>query len=215
MRYIDSMQKKIPVSTKKRMVLLLNLLEKWTKARITSGEIAALLGVKDSLVRYDLAFLQLPPGHRGFKNGYEISVLKNDIKTSLSVPGNSGDKKRICIVGLGRLGAALLDDSFFEGSGFSVCAGFDSSLNRVELIRSTFELFPASRIESVCTAKKIEYAVLCCPENEVQKMADRLVNAGIKGIVNYTAAVFFVPEHVKVQNVAPAVALALVEQDFD
>ena len=67
----------------------------------------------------------------------------------------------------------------------------------------------------MCAAKKIEYAVLCCPENEVQKMADRLVNAGIKGIVNYTAAVFFVPEHVKVQNVAPAVALALVEQDFD
>lgn len=211
MRYSKIMQKKIPVSTKKRMVLLLNLLEKWKKARITSKEIAVLLGVKDSLVRYDFAFLKLPSEHRGFKNGYEISALKNDVRAALLSEEEFVTEKRICIVGLGRLGAALLDNSFFEGSGFKVCAGFDSSLNRVELIRSTFELFPASRIESVCAAKKIEYALLCCEENEVQKMADRLVKAGIKGIVNYTRAVFAVPDCVKVQNISPAVALALVE----
>lgn len=216
MRYSKSMQKKIPVSTKKRMVLLLNLLKKWSKTRITSKEIAALLGVKDSLVRYDFAFLDFPAEHRGFRNGYEVSVLEKDVQHSLlkyeeKEFGGSPQEKRLCIVGLGRLGAALLDDSFFEGSGFRVCAGFDSSLNRVELIRSTFELFPASRIESICAAKKIEYAVLCCPENEVQKMADRLVRAGVKGIVNYTRAVFAVPDSVKVQNISPAVALALME----
>ena len=216
MRYSKSMQNKIPVSTKKRMVLLLELLHEWKRPRITSKEIAALLGVKDSLVRYDFAFLDFPAEHRGFKNGYEISVLEKDIRASLLRYEEKKDngvslEKRLCIVGLGRLGVALLDDSFFEGSGFKVCAGFDSSLNRVELIRSTFELFPASRIENVCAAKKIEYAVLCCPENEVQKMADRLVNAGIKGIVNYTRAVFAVPESVRVQNISPAVALALVD----
>ena len=212
MRYSKIMQKKIPVSTKKRMVLLLSLLEKWKRNHITSKEIAVLLGVKDSLVRYDFAFLKFPSDHRGFKNGYEISVLKEDVRAAiLSEEESFGTEKRICIVGLGRLGAALLDNSFFEGSGFKVCAGFDSSLNRVELIRSTFELFPASRIENVCAAKKIEYAVLCCEENEVQKMADRLVKAGIKGIVNYTNAVFVVPDCVKVQNISPAVALALVD----
>ncbi len=213
MRYSKIMQKKIPVSTKKRMVLLLNLLKKWQRPRITSKEIAALLGVKDSLVRCDFAFLEFPAEHRGFRNGYEISVLEKDIQSSLlkyEDKDSAGVEKRICIVGLGRLGAALLDDSFFEESGFKVCAGFDSSLNRVELIRSTFELFPASRIESVCTAKKIEYAVLCCPENEVQKMADRLVKAGVKGIVNYTRAVFAVPDYVGVQNISPAVALSLL-----
>ncbi len=213
MRYSKIMQKKIPVSTKKRMVLLLNLLKKWQRPRITSKEIAALLGVKDSLVRCDFAFLEFPAEHRGFRNGYEISILEKDIQSSLlkyEDKGSAGLEKRICIVGLGRLGAALLDDSFFEESGFKVCAGFDSSLNRVELIRSTFELFPASRIESVCAAKKIEYAVLCCPENEVQKMADRLVKAGVKGIVNYTRAVFAVPDCVNVQNISPAVALSLL-----
>lgn len=208
------MQKKIPAATKKRMVLLLNLLKKWQKPRVTSKEIALLLGVKDFLVRYDFSFLDFPAEHRGFKNGYEVSVLEKDIKNSLACHEeeiSGGTEKNLCIVGLGRLGAALLDNSFFEGSGFRVCAGFDSSLNRVELIRSTFELFPASRIETVCPAKKIEYALLCCDEGEVQKMADRLVKAGIKGIVNYTRTVFAVPENVKVQNISPAVALALLE----
>ena len=208
------MQKKIPAATKKRMILLLNLLKNWRKPRITSGEIALLLGVKDFLVRYDFAFLEFPAGHRGYRNGYEISALEKDIQAALLRRGENSSEtteKNLCIVGLGRLGAALLDDSFFEGSGFRVCAGFDSSLNRVELIRSTFELFPASRIESVCPAKKIEYALLCCDENEAQKMADRLVKAGIKGIVNYTRAVFAVPQNVKVQNISPAVALALLE----
>lgn len=208
------MQKKIPAATKKRMVLLLNLLKKWQKPRVTSKQIALLLGVKDFLVRYDFSFLDFPAEHRGFKNGYEVSVLEKDIKNSLGCheeETSGGTEKNLRIVGLGRLGAALLDNSFFEGSGFRVCAGFDSSLNRVELIRSTFELFPASRIETVCPAKKIEYALLCCDEGEVQKMADRLVKAGIKGIVNYTRAVFAAPENVKVQNISPAVALALLE----
>ncbi len=208
------MQKKIPDATKKRMVLLIELLKRWQKEHITSKEIAVLLGIKDYLVRYDFSFLDFPSEHRGFKNGYNVEILQKDILTALF--GNKENKelrkeKNICIVGLSRLGVSLLDDVFFEGSGFKVCAGFDSSLNRVELIRSTFELFPASRIEAVCREKNIEYAVLCCDKNEVQKMVDRLVKSGIKGIVNYTRSVFFVPEGVKVQNVSPAVALALVE----
>lgn len=210
------MQIKISDSTKKRMILLLNLLENWEKSHITSKEIANLLNVKDSLIRHDFVALNLPPLHRGFKNGYEICTLTEDIKKSLGVQKQSEKiikcEKRICIVGLGRLGAALLDSSFFEKSGFKICAGFDSSLNRVELIRSTFELFPASRIESICSAKKIEYAILCCPEKEVQKMVDRLVCANIKGIVNYTNAVFTAPKNVKVQNVSPSVSLSLVEK---
>lgn len=214
---------KISDSTKKRMILLLNLLEKWGKIYITSKEIAELLGVKDSLIRYDFSVLNLPQEHRGYKNGYEVSVLEQDIRNAISsgvsetIESNlqnnilNDNKKHVCIVGLGRLGAALLDDTFFENSDFKICAGFDSSLNRVELLRSTFELFPASKIETVCPAKKIEYAILCCQESEVQKMADRLVSAGIKGIVNYTNSVFLAPKTVKVQNVSPMVALSLVE----
>ncbi|MEE1211211.1 MAG: hypothetical protein UHO11_01835 [Treponema sp.] len=211
------MSRKLSESTKKRLFMLLNFLEGCEKKRVTSREIALLLGIKDSLVRYDFVQVGLPAEHRGFRNGYDVKVLEEDIKSALGILGEDGSaqKKRVCVVGLGRLGAAFLDNDFFEKSGFEVCAGFDSNLNRVELLRSTFELFPASRIETVCPLKKIEYAVLCCSETEVQKMADRLVKAGIKGIVNYTNAVFSVPEGIKVQNVSPVVALSLVEKEAE
>lgn len=194
--------KALPAATKKRLVLLLELLQNWKKLRITSIEISKILGCKDTLVRSDFRFVKVPDGA---KNGYDVQALKSSILKTLS--SEFQKERNCCVVGLGRLGAALLDDSIFEGSGFKICAGFDSSVNRVELLRSTFELYPASRIESVCQQQKIEYAFLCCPNVEVEKMVQRLVNAGIKGIVNYTSVVFAVPENVKVQNVSPVVAL--------
>ena len=200
--------KKIPEPTKKRLVLLISILNEWKENRITSLEMSRLLGCKDTLVRYDLKFLEIKPG---VSNGYDVQDLLKSIRLAL---GFAEDKmifadgvRKCCIVGLGRLGAALLDDGIFEGSGFKVCAGFDSSVNRVEMLRSTFELFPANRIETVCKAQKIEYAFLCCPESETEKMVQRLVNAGIKGIVNYTKSVFALPKNVKVQNVSPSAVL--------
>ena len=194
--------KTLPKATKSRLVLLLGMLENWKKNRVSSIEISTLLSCKDSLVRYDLSFLEVPAGA---KNGYDVQSLKQGIRKALGSEGCI--QKKCCVVGLGRLGAALLDDGIFEGSDFKICAGFDSSVNRVELLRSSFELYPASRIESVCQQQKIQYAFLCCPNEEVEKMVQRLVNAGIKGIVNYTPAVFPVPPTVKVQNVSPITAL--------
>ena len=194
--------KTLPSATRKRLVLLIELLQKWKKVRITSIELSQILGCKDSLIRSDFSFIKTA---KGAKNGYDVQVLKSSISEILCSEFQS--ERNCCVVGLGRLGAALLDNSIFEGSGFKICAGFDSSVNRVEMLRSTFELFPANRIETVCVQKKVQYAFVCCPDAEVEKMVQRLVNAGIKGIVNYTTAVFPVPPTVKVQNVSPITAL--------
>lgn len=194
--------KTLPSATRKRLVLLIELLQKWKKVRITSIELSQILGCKDSLIRSDFRFIKTA---KGAKNGYDVQVLKSSISEILCSEFPS--ERNCCVVGLGRLGAALLDNSIFEGSGFKICAGFDSSVNRVEMLRSTFELFPANRIETVCVQKKVQYAFLCCPDVEVEKMVQRLVNAGIKGIVNYTTAVFPVSPTVKVQNVSPITAL--------
>lgn len=194
--------KTLPSATRKRLVLLIELLQQWKKVRITSIELSQILGCKDSLIRSDFRFIKTA---KGAKNGYDVQVLKSSISEILCSEFPS--ERNCCVVGLGRLGAALLDNSIFEGSSFKICAGFDSSVNRVEMLRSTFELFPANRIETVCVQKKVQYAFLCCPDVEVEKMVQRLVNAGIKGIVNYTTAVFPVPPTVKVQNVSPITAL--------
>lgn len=169
----------LPSATRRRLVLLIEFLQKWKKVRITSIELSQILGCKDSLIRSDFRFIKTA---KGAKNGYDVQVLKSSISEILCSEFPS--ERNCCVVGLGRLGAAILDNSIFEGSGFKICAGFDSSVNRVEMLRSTFELFPANRIETVCVQKKVQYAFLCCPDVEVEKMVQRLVNAGIKGIVN-------------------------------
>lgn len=199
----------IPKPTKKRLILLQNVLENWQKQRITSIEIGKLLGCKDTLVRFDLKFVECVPG---VSNGYFVEELKDAVKKVLSCSEEKESFKKCCVVGLGRLGEALLDDGIFYDSGFKIVAGFDSNVNKVELLRSTFELFPASRIETVCSQQKIEYAFLCCAESESGKMVQRLVRAGIKGIVNYTRSVFEVPENVKVENVSPVMALQIISK---
>lgn len=197
--------KKLSRETVNRLILLHELLLSWKKEKITSIEIAENLACKDSLVRWDFRFLNL---EKGSSSGYKVLSLLKAVEEALDF--SRDEVKKCCIVGLGRLGAALLDDGYFLDSGFKILAGFDSSVNRVEMLRSTFELFPANRIESVCWQKHIEYAFLCTPESEVEKMLQRLLAAGIKGIVNYTKSVFKVPDGVKVVNISPVTALMSV-----
>ena len=173
--------KKIPEPTRRRLIQVFQFLSGWKKSRITSAEISAFLGCKDSLVRRDFSFAGCAPG---VSNGYNVEALKKVLASVCGVCSADGNaRKKCCIVGLGRLGAALLDDSFFEESGFSVEAGFDSSVNRLEIMRSTFELYPASRIETVVPQRTIEYAILYCAEKEVPNMTERLVPSGVSSTV--------------------------------
>ncbi|MCI5644209.1 MAG: hypothetical protein MR305_00625, partial [Treponema porcinum] len=109
--------KKIPEPTRRRLVQVFQFLSGWKKSRITSADISAFLGCKDSLVRRDFSFAGCAPG---VSNGYDVESLKNVLASVCGVcPADGNARKKCCIVGLGRLGAALLDDSFFEESGFS------------------------------------------------------------------------------------------------
>ena len=162
-------------------------------------------GWSDSLIRRDILLLGFKGG---VSNGYFVEELYEAICSELNLKKNDSSKKNCCIVGLGRLGAALLENSLFEGSPFAVVAGFDSNVNRTEILRSTFPLFPASKMENVIREKNIEFALLAVAEKEAQKMADRLVECGIKGIANYTNTILAVPKEIALENVSPVTALA-------
>ena len=142
---------------------------------------------------------------RGWKNGYNTSDL---LATVLSI--NKSGTQNVCIAGLGRLGAALLDENLFDGSQFVIKAGFDSNVNRVEILRSTFPLYPASDMNWVIKQEKITLAILAVVDKDAQQMCDRLVKAGIKGIVNMTRAVLKVPDSIKVENLSVLNALKLI-----
>ena len=194
--------------TKKRMIQLCTLLDSFSKEKITSLEIKALTGWTDSTIRHDFWLMGLK---KGVSNGYFTAELKSELKEKLGLNGDAETKKKnLCIVGLNRLGAALLDENMFSESGFVIKAGFDSNLYRVEILRSSFPLYPATQMDFVVKKEKIEYAVLTVDARSAQSMAEKLSKAGVRGIVNMTEAVLRVSENVKVENVSVTNALKMV-----
>ena len=226
----------LPKPTKKRLIQLLAILQKWPDKKITSVAISEASGWKSSLIRHDLWLLGF---NKGVSNGYYIEELEQVIKSALNISfkkdtfmlskkesnvaytsdsstavvgsgSAEGIFKKVCIAGLGRLGASLLDQNLFDNSVFEICAGFDSNVNRVEILRSTFPLYPASEMDFVIKREKINFAILTVADKDAQTMANRLIKAGISGIVNMTNVLLKVPQNVKVENLSIITALNLL-----
>ena len=195
---------KLPEASKKRMVQLLQILKAWPQKKITSAQISEITGWKDSLIRHD--FWLLGKNLNGVSNGYSVENLIFVLEELIC----DSSTKNCCIVGLGRLGAALLDQSFFESSGFEIKVGFDSNLYRVEILRTSFPLYPADDMPWVIKQEKIEFAILSVQNKDAQAMTDRLVKTGIKGIVNLTQRLVKTPASVKVENLSIINALNLL-----
>ena len=194
----------IPEVTRKRMLTLQNLLQSWQGEKITSVQISEITGWKDSLIRHDLWLLGY---NKGVSNGYRKDDLQQAIGQAL---GFESEPVNCCIAGLNRLGAALLDEGTTEGSVFKIKAGFDSNVNRVEILRSTFPLYPATEMNYVIKKENIRLAILTVADKDAQSMCDRLVKAGVTGIVNMTNSVLRVPENVKIENLSILNSLKII-----
>ncbi|MBP3417455.1 MAG: redox-sensing transcriptional repressor Rex [Spirochaetaceae bacterium] len=174
-------------------------LKKESGTTITSRRLAQLTGWTDATIRRDISQLGI---RCGSSNGYPIEELQQAIAQALGSSSNEEASHRCCIVGLGKIGAALLDYDGFASAGFQLVAGFDQSVNRVELLNASFPLYPASRLEQVIGQESIQYAILTVPDTVAVDYGKRLAEAGIKGIVNYTNSLLSVPSTVKVENIS-------------
>lgn len=194
----------IPEPAKRRLVLLQRLLSTYTEKTITSQKIQELGLWSASVARRDISLLEL---NCGDAKGYKVDELRSAIISALSL---KTEEKKCCIVGLGRLGQVLLDSKDLFNSTFKIVAGFDSSVNRTEVIRSSFPLHTTTSLEKVIREEGISYAILSTPKEEAQLMADKLALSGIKGIVNFTPCVLTLPSSVKVENASLLTCLEML-----
>jgi redox-sensing transcriptional repressor len=192
----------IPEPAKERLLHLMRFLEKSDVEFITSGEIEALTGWASHTIRKDISYLG--GGEEDTLNrkigscaGYRPEALIPAIKQALGLKR----RRRFCVVGLGRLGSAYLNFPAFEADEFELIAGFDSNVNRVEILQSPVPLYPAYKMGEVIGRFAIEMALLCVPEEAAQKTAEKLTAAGIRGIVNFAPVVLRIGPDVAVRNV--------------
>lgn len=189
--------KAIPEPSRRRLVLLERLLSTYTEKNITSQKIEELTGWSAAVIRRDISLLEL---NFGASNGYKVGELKAALDSLLDL--SPEQPHACCIVGLGRMGQALLDNRELYESPFKIVAGFDSSVNRTEILRSAFPLHPTTMLEQVIREEGIRYAMLTVEPGEAQSIAVRLANCGIRGIVNYTPCVLTVSPATRVENVS-------------
>ncbi|MGM0443926.1 MAG: redox-sensing transcriptional repressor Rex [Fibrobacterota bacterium] len=148
-------------------------------ANLSSTKLGEYIGYPAHTVRKDISCL----GEIGSSGrGYNVEDLHDFIgeKLGLDTP------RKAAVVGLGRIGSAILDYGRFSKSGFDVVAGFDSDINRVDTLVSNVPIYPSYDMAEIINRLSIELAFLAVPAESAQKSIDRLIGGGIKGVVNFS-----------------------------
>ena len=163
---------------------------------VTSAQAEQLTGWPRDTIRKDISCLAGGQAV-GSSAGYDPLLLIPLIKKALGL-----DRRRtFCVVGLGRLGSAYLNFAPAELEEFELAAGFDTNVNRVEILKAQAPLYPAYKMAEVISRFGIEIALLCVPAAAAQTAAEKCVGAGIRGILNFAPLALSLPQGVAVRNV--------------
>ena len=173
---------------------------KMGKDTISSQELAEYTHINSTQIRRDLSgFGKF--GKRGV--GYRVESLVEEIRKILRTSG----QHNIALFGAGHLGRAIASSDIFADHGFQVVAIFDVDPEQVGDDIGGIPVRPFDDLEQAVTDEEIVVGVLAVPASAAQEVADRLVEAGVKIIFNYSEQLLTVPPEVTVHTSSPAVDL--------
>jgi redox-sensing transcriptional repressor len=170
------------------------------KETISSQELSDYTHVNSTQIRRDLSgFGKF--GKRGV--GYNVDSLVSQIRKILRTAG----QHNIALFGAGHLGQAIASSDIFADHGFRVVAIFDADPAKIGQTVGAMRVRPLDDVRQVVEEEDIVVGVLAVPTAAAQSLADRLVDAGVKIIFNYSDALLQVPPEVTVHTSSPAVDL--------
>ena len=173
---------------------------KMGKETISSQELSDYTHVNSTQIRRDLSgFGKF--GKRGV--GYNVESLVNQIRKILHTSG----QHNIALFGAGHLGRAIASSDIFADHGFRVVAIFDADPEKIGEQVGPAAVRHPDQLKQVVEEEDIVVGVLAVPTAAAQELADRLVDAGVKIIFNYSEALLQVPPEVTVHTSSPAVDL--------
>lgn len=164
------------------------------KNRAFSYEIAKLAGVKSSQIRHDFMFI----GTNGRANsGYDLNELINHIEVFLT----GGESDIFCIVGVGNLGRAIL--AFFQArhKNIVIKAAFDKNPDLCDKIIHGCRCYRIDNAAEIISNEKISLGIIAVPAEQAQAVAQILLDAGVKGIINFAPVPLKLKQGIFVENV--------------
>lgn len=189
--------KTIPKATAKRIPLYfryLKILEDSGIERIKSDEFSKMIQIPSATIRRDFShFGELGRSGYGYQVPYLIEVFSGILNTDI--------EKRICLVGSGNLGKALIKNNFRRNDNLSIVAAFDTDEEVIGQEINNLTVYNMSELYRIVKKEGITTAIMTVPSSKAQQVIDTVVAAGVTAVLNFAPKRLKVPSHVQVQYI--------------
>jgi redox-sensing transcriptional repressor len=181
-------------------LLKLNQLLRDGQKVVSSAQLAEMVGIPATQIRKDLSWFGAF-GKQGL--GYDVIHLLDQLKTIL----NLDRIWQMVVVGAGNLGKAVVEYDGFRNKGIEICAVFDNEPELVGTQVGHLIVQDVADLDSFIQEHEINVAALTVPASAAPVVAEKLVKAGIKAILNYAPVTLRLPKEVEVSYVDPVLSL--------
>ncbi|MFA5659764.1 MAG: redox-sensing transcriptional repressor Rex [Candidatus Omnitrophota bacterium] len=163
-----------------RLLKYKNVLTNFKKlgmVKVFSDNLGDATGLSSSQVRKDFSAFKITGNKRG---GYDVDSLVEKLNQTLI-----GDRKqKVIVVGCGNIGRALIEYNGFHGESLKIVAGFDISKSKWDP-EAKVPIYPLERMEEFVKKNQVKVGVIAVPEHEASSVCDKMIAAGIKGVLNF------------------------------
>ena len=193
----------VPEVVVQRLPLYVRVLSQFASAGIeviSSEQLGTHLQMTPAQIRKDLSYF----GRFGKQGrGYDVGHLAMSLRSILGLDS----QWNAALIGVGRLGRAVVAYPGFEPEGFRIVATFDADERLVGHVVGTMRVQALSEIEATVSERNIKIGIVTVPASHAQEVINLLVKAGIKAILNYAPIAPVVPPDVRVRGVDPVMSL--------
>ncbi|MBG73685.1 MAG: redox-sensing transcriptional repressor Rex [Chloroflexi bacterium] len=188
-------------------VRTLNDLKSMNQTTISSEHLGHLLQTTPAQIRKDFSHFG-KFGKQG--KGYNIDYLLEELKEIL----NLNKSWNSCVVGVGKLGQAVINYQGFKDEGYLIKVAFDISLPKTKTIND-IEIRSISDMNQYIKTLDIKIGIVTVPAIDAQGVIDRLIQSGVKGILNYAPMKPIIPKNVSCMNIDPILSLQSMSYYLD
>jgi len=178
----------------------LAILDEQGRQVVSSQELGEMLSFSAAQIRKDLSYF----GRFGKQGrGYNVQKLLDELRRILGL----NRQWRMALVGIGRLGRAILGYEGFSPQGFRIVEAFDSSRQLIGQKVDGIVIRDTGELEGVLSKNPVDVGIVAVPAHEAQGVIDSLVRCGVRAILNYAPIAARTPRDVTVRRIDPVLAL--------